>query len=168
MGHFVREAAAHGLGEKPDFSSPGFADRLPQGVGESAVFGGGLLTTGLNGFRLKNLWIELASLSWSMILVSRSHEGPSTTLADRSHEMLPLKYVLKVARLMDQTGEPRPGFLHDERDNLQGESPAVEGSALHEHGRGRRNRKIKDEISVDVSLAYEVDSRTGDLRIVQK
>ena len=82
--------------------------------------------------------------------------------------MLPLKYVLKVARLMDQAGEPRPGFLHDERDNLEGESPTVEGSALQEHGRGHRNRKTKDEISVDVSLAYEVDSRTGDLRIVQK
>lgn len=81
--------------------------------------------------------------------------------------MLPLKYVLKVARLMDQTGEPRPGFLHDERDNLIGENPAVEGSALRDGGAGHSGQQGTDDL-VEVSLGYEVDSRTGDLRIVQK
>lgn len=81
--------------------------------------------------------------------------------------MLTLNYVLKVARLLDQTGEPRPGFLHDEKANLRGQdagrandyADSVEADARDQGGA---------RTGTNVVLEYEEDPLTGDVRIVQR
>ena len=83
--------------------------------------------------------------------------------------MLTLEYVLKIARLLDQTGEPRPGYLHDEQSNLEGygissedltDLSAADGDSSEEGDNG--------DDSISVSLDYEVDPKSGYLRIIQK
>lgn len=84
--------------------------------------------------------------------------------------MLTRKYVRKVARLLDQTGEPRPGFLRDEKANLEGLGSAVESPAL-QHGNARSTKKTagkKKTKAIRIKLDYEEDSECGDLRIVKR
>ncbi len=81
--------------------------------------------------------------------------------------MLSLKHILKVGRLFDQTGEPRPGFLHDEVDNLEGQGIAVQPGALTSAEKGRLVGTSETK-SVRVSLDYVEDLKTGDVRIVQR
>lgn len=81
--------------------------------------------------------------------------------------MLTLKHILKVGRLLDETGEPRPGFLHDEADNLEGQGSAVEPGALTSPT-SVRSEFTGEVKSVEVSLDYEEDPKTGDIRIVQR
>lgn len=81
--------------------------------------------------------------------------------------MLSLKHILKVGRLLDETGEPRPGFLHDETDNLEGQGSAVELGPIIPPA--PLQREFTGEVkSVRVSLDYEEDPETGDVRIVQR
>jgi hypothetical protein len=82
--------------------------------------------------------------------------------------MLPLDYILKVGRLLDQTGESRPGFLHDEKANLEGNGSGAESCPLVVcEGRPAGAQKEREK-TVTVLLEYSEDSTTGDVRIVQK
>lgn len=75
--------------------------------------------------------------------------------------MLTVKYVLKVGKLLDQTGEPRPGFLHDDKNNF-------EGAATNQGALIASFAEDVQPLSVNVNLEYAEDSETGDVRIVQK
>jgi hypothetical protein len=80
--------------------------------------------------------------------------------------MLTLNDILKVSRLLDQTGEPRPGFLHDEADNLEGQGTEIQPGALPSPSPS--NSGHVEDIVVSVVLDYESDPKTGDIRIVQR
>jgi hypothetical protein len=80
--------------------------------------------------------------------------------------MLSIEDILKVGRLFDQTGEPRPGFLHDETDNFEGQSTAIQPAALN--AARKTSPRLGPTRSVNVLLEYEEDAKTGDVRIVQK
>ncbi len=82
--------------------------------------------------------------------------------------MLTREYILKVARLLDQTGEPRPGFLHDEKPNLEGQGSAVESPALEERSAAKTKKRGKKGIRIKLTLDYEEDPKSGDVRIVQR
>ncbi len=77
--------------------------------------------------------------------------------------MLTKEYVLKVARLLDQTGEPRPGY-DDENANLKGQSPYPYTDAKY------RNSKTasKSKHLLKLKLEYEDDKITGDVRLVKR
>lgn len=79
--------------------------------------------------------------------------------------MLTAKYISKVARLLDQTGEPRPGFLHDGTANLSGESAISESVLAPKRKRAKQKKRSK---SISITLVYEEDPRTGEPRLVQK
>lgn len=82
--------------------------------------------------------------------------------------MLPLEDILKVAKLLDQTGESRPGFLHDEKANLEGNGSGAE-SCMLSVGEGHTAAAHKRcEKAITVTLEYSEDPTTGDVRIVQK
>ena len=82
--------------------------------------------------------------------------------------MLTLEYILKVARLLDQTGEPRAGFLLDEASNIEGYHSQGDAGVLTVPNEAERISAIGDEDVIALDLAYEVDEQTGDLRLVQK
>lgn len=73
--------------------------------------------------------------------------------------MLTEDYIEKVVTLMDQTGEPRPGYLHDEQDNFEG---AIASSCIsaRENGSGYAR-------GVRVAFRYEV-SDSGAITLVQE
>jgi hypothetical protein len=81
--------------------------------------------------------------------------------------MLTRKEISEVARLREQVGELRPGFLHDGAASFEG--PA---SDHHTHARtspkGSRRRSGKERGAVRIKLEYQRDSETGEMRIVQK
>ncbi len=82
--------------------------------------------------------------------------------------MLSLKDILKVGRLLDQTGEPRPGFLHDGTDNLEGQGKSVQtGAQLINTGSAEPEDGVETK-SVKLSLEYEEDPKTGEVRVVQR
>ena len=72
--------------------------------------------------------------------------------------MLTLQEILKAGRMLEQTGEPRPGYLHDGADNFEGQGVVAQGAMVS---------KDNDQ-TVSITLDYEVDEENGDLRIVQK
>lgn len=78
--------------------------------------------------------------------------------------MLTRKFILKVTRLLDQTGEPRPGFLHDGSSNLGGQGTSPE---LHTVKKARKEKSGGGRC-VTVRLSYETDSVTDEPRLVQK
>jgi hypothetical protein len=82
--------------------------------------------------------------------------------------MLSLNDILRVGRLLDQTGEPRPGFLHDETDNLEGQGTSFELGAIPSRAAVPGCNSKAAEKSVHVTLDYEEDPNTGDFRIVQR
>jgi len=82
--------------------------------------------------------------------------------------MLSLKHILKVGRLLEQSGEPRPGFLHDEVDNFEGQGTSVQPGALTSTTKVACGREQGQMKSLTVSLDYEIDRKTGDVRIVQR
>ncbi len=80
--------------------------------------------------------------------------------------MLTRKQIRKVARLMDQVGELRPGFLHDADASLDGAS-----SACHAAMPSRRRPRGKTAPSskvVRVRAEFETDKDTGEVQVVQK
>ena len=78
--------------------------------------------------------------------------------------MLSLPFILEVARLLDQTGEPRPGFLHDEKANLEGQlAPSELGVCSMS-----RLVSLRPTNVIRVAFEYVVDPKTGGLRIQRK
>ena len=71
-----------------------------------------------------------------------------------------LENILKIARLLDQTGESRPNYLHDEKPSLGGQHPKSSRSVLSAKGKGGRGKRR-------IRLRYETDAATGDVRLVQ-
>ena len=72
--------------------------------------------------------------------------------------MLTLQEILKASRMLEQTGEPRPGYLHDGADNLEGQGTVAQGALVSDG----------EDMPVTITLGYEIDEENGDLRIVQK
>lgn len=79
--------------------------------------------------------------------------------------MLTARYVLGIGKMLDQTGEPRPGFLHAGKDNLEG---ANVGSGKSVVAGKKPRKKSQKKSAVKLRLEYEEDPVTGDLRIVQR
>ena len=74
--------------------------------------------------------------------------------------MLTIKQIRKISRLLEQTGESRPGFLHDGADNLEG--PALCNTFIRDLPATSPN-----EVSCRIQgTEYIVDNETGDLRLV--
>ena len=77
--------------------------------------------------------------------------------------MLTLKQIQKISRLLDQTGETRPGYLHDGTDNLEG----CAGTEVRE----ARTRSIPETGSPSFAIgmtSYVFDESTGDMRLILK
>ncbi|OGS73791.1 MAG: hypothetical protein A3F91_15830 [Flavobacteria bacterium RIFCSPLOWO2_12_FULL_35_11] len=72
--------------------------------------------------------------------------------------MLTREQILKVARLLDQTGEPRPGYDH-ETDDFKGH--------VQHSSRSKNNSSCSQHI-IKLRLDYEEDSESGDVRIVKR
>ena len=85
-----------------------------------------------------------------------------------SSKMLSVKRILKVERLLKQTGEPRPGYLHDETDNFEGQATLSQSCDLSTRTQDLENEKHDKPKCISVTLEYEVDSITKDVRIVKK
>jgi hypothetical protein len=81
--------------------------------------------------------------------------------------MLTHKQIQKVARLMDQVGELRPGFVHDSDANLDGAVSACQAAVTSRRPRSHK-RKATGRTSVRVRTVFETDSETGEVRAVQK
>jgi len=80
--------------------------------------------------------------------------------------MLTQKQIRKVARLMDQVGELRPGFVRDSDASLDGPVSACQAAVSP-----RRRRPLKKTLlgkSVRVRTVFETDAETGEVRVVQK
>ena len=82
--------------------------------------------------------------------------------------MLTVKQILKIGRLLDQTGEPRPGFLHDDTDNFEGQGSALEHGAIPNCASAPRDANSWAEKSVRITLEYQLDETTGDVRLIAK
>jgi len=65
-------------------------------------------------------------------------------------------YVEKVERLLEQTGAPRPGYLHDGPDNVEGNSEQPTLSAHHPSTDTPAARR-----PIRLSLHWEEDPETG-------
>lgn len=78
--------------------------------------------------------------------------------------MLTHAYINKVARLMDQIGELRPGFLQDAATPLEGSMEPCSSVG----GKRAQVRSSKGIRSVRVWVAFETDEATGEIRAVQK
>jgi hypothetical protein len=78
--------------------------------------------------------------------------------------MLTRKYILQVARLLDQTGEPRPGY-QDEMANFKGHDPFVDFSF---NNAVPKENNAEESAILSLALDYEEDPRTGDVRIVRR
>lgn len=76
--------------------------------------------------------------------------------------MLTRKYILRVARLLDQTGEPRPGY-DEEIANLKGSNPLLDFSNCNING-----TKAQGATMVNICLSYDLDPESGDVRIVKQ
>ena len=80
--------------------------------------------------------------------------------------MLTQSYINKVARLMDQIGELRPGFLQDSASSLEGSVvPCQSIGAKHSSREVASKNAMK---SVRVEVVFETDESTGEVRAVQK
>ncbi len=80
--------------------------------------------------------------------------------------MLTLAYIMKVARLLDQTGEPRPGYLHDDKSNLAGQTvPIRDGILARKRSSRSKHARVK---TTKIALEYDLDGKTGDLRLARK
>jgi hypothetical protein len=80
--------------------------------------------------------------------------------------MLTQKQIQKVARLMEQVGELRPGFVHDSDANLDGAVSACQPKVIvRKRKTANKNTKRK---TVRVRVVYETDAETGEERLVQK
>jgi outer membrane protein assembly factor BamD (BamD/ComL family) len=80
--------------------------------------------------------------------------------------MLTRKQILKVTRLLDQTGEARSGFLHDGQANLRGQNTSTARSAFP--GVRPRHKKTPAEKRVVVRLSYQSDPKTGEPRLTAR
>lgn len=79
--------------------------------------------------------------------------------------MLDLEYILKVGRLLDDTGTPRPGFIDDDADNFEGpETPSQPSSSF------ALSSPEKACMGDDVTVYIEsvVDETNGDVRLVRR
>jgi hypothetical protein len=79
--------------------------------------------------------------------------------------MLTQKEIAEVARLREQVGDLRPGFLQDGAGRLAGPTPAHASPAAAKR-RKRRTRSASG--SARVNFRYEVDRKTGGMHIVSK
>lgn len=77
--------------------------------------------------------------------------------------MLTSNYINRAARLLDQVGELRPGYLHDGSSPLEG---AVE--PCHSVGGGKCAQPATKKKFVRVNVTFQVDSSTGEVRAVRK
>ena len=83
--------------------------------------------------------------------------------------MLTVKQILKIGRLLDQTGEPRPGFLHDDTDNFEGQGSALEHGAIPNCASvPLQAANSGSEKSVKITLEYQLDETTGDVRLIAR
>lgn len=83
--------------------------------------------------------------------------------------MLTKDEILKAARLMNQVGELRPGFLNDGAANIGGpDASHNSNSALRQSRATNRSRIRSTGKRVKVCLAFQEDPETGEIRIVQK
>jgi hypothetical protein len=80
--------------------------------------------------------------------------------------MLTQKQIRKVARLMEQVGELRPGFVRDSDANLDGAVSACQPKAVVR--RRKPTSKSTSGKTVSVRVVYETDVETGEERLVQK
>lgn len=70
--------------------------------------------------------------------------------------------VEKVERLLEQTGAPRPGYLRDGRDNVEGDfAPPPLSARQHKAPDGAERRQ-----PIRLSLHWEVDPETGDYDLI--
>lgn len=76
--------------------------------------------------------------------------------------MLTRREINKVARLMDQVGELRPGFLHDGASNLEG---AVE--PCHPVAANTKSKRPKRNV-VRMRVVFETDPATGEVRVIRR
>lgn len=81
--------------------------------------------------------------------------------------MLTLSYVFKNARLLEQTGEPRPGFLVDGTAELKGQQATVELRALSDASNAAASNDQSD-LRVRVRFEYAEDQATGKICLIQK
>lgn len=72
-----------------------------------------------------------------------------------------VKEIFRVARLMDQTGEPKSGFLREEDADLEGKRPPLRKS------RGKK-RASKRSNGVTFRIYHKEDPETGRLHLVQE
>ena len=81
--------------------------------------------------------------------------------------MLTLEYILKIARLRDQMGDLRPGFIHDQKSNLKGphDSEPVAPPPVRYVRSGKVSR---GSMKPKYRLVHKVDPTSGDVRIVQQ
>jgi len=78
--------------------------------------------------------------------------------------MLTRREINRVARLMDQVGELRPGFLQDGTSNLEG---AVE--PCHSVGiMGKSSKNGSPKKTVRLHVSFETDEATGEIRVVRR
>lgn len=80
--------------------------------------------------------------------------------------MLDLEYILKVGRLLDDTGTPRPGFIDDDADNFEG--PETPSQASSSFALGSPGTASAGEESVIVSIEAIADEKNGDVRLVRR
>lgn len=80
--------------------------------------------------------------------------------------MLTIEYILKIGRLLDQTGPPRPGFLDDEKANLEGQSTGLEMPILAA-APPLRDSALDEDRAIILGLKYVVDTKSGDVRVVR-
>lgn len=61
--------------------------------------------------------------------------------------MLPLKYIKKAARLQQQLGEIRPGFLHDNTSAIEGPNNAHNAPSPRPSSKGGKHVIVHFELS---------------------
>jgi hypothetical protein len=81
-----------------------------------------------------------------------------------SNQMLTERFIDKVARLTEHLGEARPGFLQDSATPLEGSALPCQAIS----GKQKRAATISSGRTVKVSVVFETDESTGEIRAVQK
>lgn len=113
------------------------------------------------GYRQTRVPVVLPLYNWdSKVCAPRLNEVRAV--------MLTRKQISKIARLREQVGELRPGFLHDGAASFEGPTSDHYKRAQTSPKRSRRKSGKKGAASVHIKLEYERDPETGETRIIQK
>ena len=83
--------------------------------------------------------------------------------------MLTLEQKLKAARLMSQVGDPRPSHFREDDSDVTGPTPGP-ASAVNSvrSATTLRSGGTNSQDEPDVCVAYERDSQTGEVFVVQR